>query len=58
MKLLKKENQELFENTKICCICKENFENKYVKDKKYSKVRDYCHYKEDYRGAVHSICNL
>ena len=25
-------------------ICKENFENKYVKDKKYCKVRDHCHY--------------
>ena len=23
---------------------KEKFENKYVKDKKYRKVRDHCHY--------------
>ena len=29
-----------------------------MKDKKYRKVRDYCHYKEKYRGAAHSICNL
>ena len=29
-----------------------------MKDKKYVKVRDYCHYTREYRGAVHSICNL
>ena len=34
MKLLTKEQQELYENTKIYYICKVNFENKYVKDKK------------------------
>ena len=43
---------------KICYICKEKFENKYLKDKKYRKVRDHCHYTGKYRGAVHSICNL
>ena len=43
---------------KICYICKEKFENKYLKDKKYRKVRDHCHYTWKYRGAVHSICNL
>ena len=37
---------------------KEKIENKYVKDKKYHKLRDYCHYTGEYRGAVHSICNL
>ena len=26
--------------------------------KKYCKVRDYCCYTEEYRGAAHSICNL
>ena len=44
MKLSKKEQQESNENTKACYICKEKFENKYVKDKKYCKVRDHCHY--------------
>ena len=29
-----------------------------MKDKKYRKIRDYCHYTGGYRGAVHSICNL
>ena len=29
-----------------------------MKDKKYCKVIDHCHYTREYRGAVHSICNL
>ena len=29
-----------------------------MKDKKYCKVRDHCHYTGEYSGAVHSICNL
>ena len=58
MKLLKKEQQKSYENAKICYICQENFENKYLKDKKYSKVRDHCHYAGEYRGAANSICNL
>ena len=57
MKLLTKEQQESYENAKICDISKEKFENKYLKDKKYPKVRDHCHYTGDSRGAVHSICN-
>ena len=44
MKLLTREQQESYENSKICYICKEKFENKYLKDKKYHKVRDHCHY--------------
>ena len=58
MKLLIKEQQESYENVKICYICKEKFENKYLKDKKHQKVRDHCHYTGEYRGAAHSICNL
>ena len=34
MKLLTKEQQESYENAKICYICQEKFENKYQKDKK------------------------
>ena len=58
MKLLTKEQQESYENVKICYICKEKFENKYLKDKKNCKVRDHCRYTGEYRGAAHSICNL
>ena len=42
MKLLTKEQQESYENAKICYICEEKFEIKYLKDKKYHKVRDHC----------------
>ena len=58
IKLLTKEQQESYENAKICYICKEKIENKYLKGKKYFKVRDQCHYTGEYRGAVHSICIL
>ena len=58
MKLLTKEQQESYEDAKICYICKEKFENKYLKDKKYRKVRDHCHYTREYRGTAHRICNL
>ena len=58
MKLLTKEQQESYENAKICYLCKEKFENKYLKDKKYLKVRDHCHYTGEFRGVAHSICNL
>ena len=29
-----------------------------MKNKKYLKVRDHCHYTGEYRGAAHSIYNL
>ena len=47
-----------YENGKIWYICKEKLENNYLKDKKYCKVRDHCHYAGEYKGAAHSICNL
>ena len=58
MKLLTKVQQESDENAKICYICKEKFEDRYLKDKKYRKVGDHCHYRGEYSGAAHSICNL
>ena len=36
MKLLTQEQQESNENAKICYICKEKFENKYLKVTKIS----------------------
>ena len=53
-KISTKEQQESYENAKFCYICKEKFQNKYLKDRKYRKVRDHCHYTE----GVHSIFNL
>ena len=47
-----------YENEKICYICKGKFKNKYMKDEKYCKVRDQCHYTKEYRSAAHSMCNL
>ena len=58
MKLLTSEQQESYENAKICYICKEKFENKYLKDKIYLCVRDHCHFTGEYRRAPPSICNL
>ena len=58
MKLLTKEQQKTHEKVQICYICKEKFESKYLKVKKYRKVWDHYHYTGEYRSAVHSICNL
>ena len=55
MKSLIKQQYESYGNTKTCFTCKGKFENKYLKDNKYHKVRDYCHYTGEYRGAVDSI---
>ena len=51
MKVLTKEQQELYKNEKICYICQEKYENEYLKDKKYRKVRDHCHHAGDYGGC-------
>ena len=58
MKLLTKEPQESYENTKVCYIYKAKFKNKYLKDKKYHKVRDHCHCRGEYIDTAHIICNL
>ena len=49
-------NKQTYQNPKICYICKEKFENKYIKNRKYFKDRDHCHYTREYIVAVHSIC--
>ena len=51
MRLLTEKQHESCENVKICSIHKEKFENKYLKDKNFCKVRDHCHYAGEYRGA-------
>ena len=38
MKLLTKGQQESYENAKVCYICKEKFENKYLKIKNIVKL--------------------
>ena len=43
---------------KVCYICKKGFSNDDDDNKKYFKIRDYCHYTGKYRGAAHDICNL
>ena len=58
MKLLTKEQQESYENAKICYICKEKFENKYLKYKKYCKFRNQGYCTGEYRGTAHSVCNI
>ena len=37
---------------------RKKIENKCLKSKKYWKVRDHCHYSDEYRGAAHSKFNL
>ena len=39
-------------------IKKKKVEKKYLKDKKYRKIRDHYNYAEEYRGDAHIICNL
>ena len=57
-KLLTKEQQESYENSKICYIYKEKVESKYLKDKKYRKIRDHCHYTGKYKSAAQSNLEL
>ena len=58
MKLSTKEQQESCQNAKVYYITKEKYDNKDLKDEKYCKVGDHCHYTGEYRGAAHGICNL
>ena len=51
----------LYENQKVCHICRGEFcydKNKKKEFKLYQKVRDHCHYTGKFRGAAHHICNL
>ena len=55
MQLLTKELQESYENEQMCYICNKKMETKYLKNKKYCKVRDHYHYTREYTDAVHNI---
>ena len=44
IKLIAKGQQDSYENSKICYICKKEIKHKYLKDKNHRKVRDHCHY--------------
>ena len=50
------EENKFYEEQKVCNIFKKGFSTN--NDKKYHKVRDYCHYTGKFGGAAHSICNL
>ena len=49
---------KLYQDAKVCYICRKRILKKFAKDKNYQKVRDHCHYTGKYRSAAHSICNL
>ena len=54
-------DNKFYEEQKVCRICKKEFcydKNEKNKFKLYQKVRDHCHYTGEFRGALHSICNL
>ena len=55
MKFLTKEQQESYENAKMFYICKEKLENKYLKDKKYYKIKDHCHYTGEYNSLQDAL---
>ena len=57
-KLLTNEQQKSYQNANICYSCKEKFEDKCAKEKKYCKLRDHCHYTGEYRGPGYSMYNL
>ena len=48
MKSSTNQQQKSYQNGRIYYTCKEKFEDKNTKDKKYCKVRDHCHYTGEY----------
>ena len=51
------EENKFYKKRKLCYICKKVFSTD-DDNKKYHKVRDYCHYAGKYREAAHSVCKL
>ena len=58
MNFLTEEHQYSYKNAKICCICKEKFEDNHAKDKNYRKVRNNCHYTGEDRCVAHDMYSL
>ena len=54
---LTKEEKRIRREQKVCYICKKRFSTA-DDNKRYYKVRDYCHYTGKYRRAAHDICDL
>lgn len=54
MNILSKAEEEMFEKTTFCHICKKEFKN----EQSNIRVRDHCHISGCYRGAAHQTCNL
>ena len=50
--IMTEEEEDLFQNSNNCWICKKFIDNN------EDKVRDHCHVTVKFRGATHKICNL
>ena len=48
--IMTNEDEEIYENSHICWICKQELNT--------DKVRDHCHVTGNFRGASHSKCNI
>ena len=58
MLTLAKEEIKSHQDAKVCYVCGKRILKKLSKSINYQKNRDHCHYKGQYRGIAHSICNL
>ena len=56
IKLTPQEQKE-FQSAKVCHICEQDL-NVDKETGQILKVRDHCHFTEEYRGAAHNECNL
>ena len=56
--VINKKWHKKYKNANFSYICKEKFEGKHAKYKKYRKAIDYCHYTGEYGVAGHIIRNL
>ena len=50
---LSSEEWKKFRESKVCWLCRGKFG-----EKRFSKVRDHCHFTGKFRGAAHQSCNL